>query len=142
MNNLKIAREIMYNENQKIVIVNNGEVIYKSESFGIKPLFIAYNSILPQMKGSSCADKVIGKAAACIYEHSQVKEVYCDIITTKAKEILTNAGIEAVYVQEVEYIKNKDKTDICPVEKIALSESNFDNLLNNIEGFLKEKGLL
>ncbi|HBB29978.1 MAG TPA: DUF1893 domain-containing protein [Clostridiales bacterium] len=142
MDYLKLAREIMYNENQKIVIVNNNEIIYKNDGFGIKPLYCAYMRIKDQMKGASCADRVIGKAAAWIYKEAGIKELYCDVITTRAKNLLLDSEIEVAFVEEVDYIENRDKTGMCPVETLAKDETDFDNLLKNIEKFLIEKNLM
>lgn len=142
MDNLKLARETLYIENQKIVIVNDNSIVYKADSFGIKPLFIAFNTIKDKMKGSSCADRVIGKAAALIYKKAQIKELYCDIITTAGKEVLQNNGINVTYIEEIDYVQNREKNGMCPVETLAKDETDFDNLLKNIEKFLKEKNLL
>lgn len=142
MDYLNLAKETMYNEDQKIVIVNNSNVIYKNDGFGIKPLYSAYMTIKDQMKGAYCADRVIGKAAAWIYQKADIKELYCDVITTRAKNLLTDSGIKLIFVEEVEFIENRDKTGMCPVETLAKDEEDFDNLLTNIEKFLIERNLL
>jgi len=142
MDNLKLARETLYIENQKIVVVNNGEIVYKNDGFGIKPLYNAYKQIKEQMNGASCADRVIGKAAAWIYKEAKIKELYCDIITTYGKELLESNGIEVTFIEEIDYVENRDKTGMCPVETLAKDETDFSNLLINIEKFLIEKNLL
>lgn len=142
MDYLKLARETLYNENQKIVIVNNNSIIYKNDGFGIKPLYSAYIKVKEQMKGASCADRVIGKAAAWIYKEADIKELYCDVITTRAKNMLLDSGIEVVFIEEIDFVENRDKTGMCPVETLAKDETDFDNLLKNIEKFLIEKNLL
>ncbi len=142
MNSLNFAKETMYNENQKIVIVNDNKIIYKDDGFGIKPLYLAYMKVKGQMKGASCSDRVIGKAAAWIYREADIKELYCEVITTRAKNLLIDNGIKLVFVEEVEYVENREKTGMCPVETLAKDEDDFNNLLVNIEKFLVEKGLL
>lgn len=142
MSSLNLAKETMYNENQKIVIVNDNKVIYKHDGFGIKPLYLAYMKVKGQMKGASCSDRVIGKAAAWIYREADIKELYCEVITTRAKNLLIDNGIKLIFVEEVEFIENRDKTGMCPVETLAKDEEDFENLLVNIEKFLIEKGLL
>ncbi len=152
MDYLKLARETLYNENQKIVIVNNivsenniisnNNIIYKNDGFGIKPLYCAYLKVKEQMKGASCADRVIGKAAAWIYIEAGIKELYCDVITTIAKNMLLESGIKVIFVEEIDFVENREKTGMCPVESLAKDETNFDNLLKNIEKFLIEKNLL
>ena len=136
MSSLNLAKETMYNENQKIVIVNDNKVVYKNDGFGIKPLYLAYMKVKGQMKGASCSDRVIGKAAAWIYREADIKELYCEVITTRAKNLLIDNGIRLIFVED------RDKTGMCPVEILAKDEDDFDNLLVNIEKFLVEKGLL
>ena len=142
MDYLKLARETMYNENQKIVIVNNNQIVYKNDGYGIKPLYCAFMNIKDQMKDASCADRVIGKAAAWIYKEAEIKELYCDVITTRAKNLLLDSGIEVVFEEEIDFVENRDRTGMCPVETLAKDEMDFDNLLKNIEKFLIEKKLL
>ncbi|QSX05142.1 DUF1893 domain-containing protein [Sedimentibacter sp. zth1] len=140
MNNNKLARETLYIENKKIVIVKNDSVIYKSDDSGIKPLFFAFRTLGEKMNGCYCADRVVGKAAAWIYQEAKIKELYCDIITKKAKLILENEGILVTAIEVIDYIKNRDKTDMCPVEKIAKNETSFEKLMENIEAFLIKIG--
>lgn len=142
MDYLNLARETLYNENQKIVVVNDNGIVYKSDGFGIKPLYNAYMNYKDQMRDASCADRVIGKAAAWIYKEAEIKELYCDIITTRAKNLLVDSEIKVVFVEEIEYVENRDKTGMCPVETLAKDETNFDNLLKNIKDFLVERNLL
>lgn len=142
MCNLNLAKETMYNENQKIVIVNDNKVIYKNDGFGIKPLYTAYMTIKDQMKGASCSDRVIGKAAAWIYREADIKELYCDVITTRAKNLLVDNGIKLVFIEEVDFIENREKNGMCPVELLAKDEDDFDSLLSNIKEFLISKNLL
>ena len=94
------------------------------------------------MKGATCADRVIGKAAAWIYIEAGIKELYCDVITTRAKNMLLDSEIKVEYVDEVEFVENRDKTGMCPVETLAANETDFNNLLKNIEKFLIDKNLL
>lgn len=142
MCNLNLAKETMYNENQKIVIVNDNKVIYKNDGFGIKPLYTAYMTIKDQMKDASCSDRVIGKAAAWIYREADIKELYCDVITTRAKNLLVDNGIKLVFIEEVDFIENREKNGMCPVELLAKDEDDFDSLLSNIKEFLISKNLL
>lgn len=138
MGDLKLAREILYTQDKKLVIAKDNEIIYSSDENGIKPLFLAYKSLNNNIRGASCADRVVGKAASMIYKNLNIKSLYCDIISEVGKKILEDMGIEVTSVQVVEYIKNRDKTDMCPVEKLALNENSFENLISSIEKFLEQ----
>ena len=78
MDNLNLARELLLNENLKIVVYKNNELVYKDDHFGIKPLYNAFLNYKNLMEDASCADRVIGKAAAWIYKEAKIKELYCD----------------------------------------------------------------
>lgn len=142
MKNIQLARETLLLNNLKIVIVNNNEVVYTNDGFGIKPLYIAYMTIKDKMENASCADRVIGKAAAWIYSKAKIKELYCDVITTEAKHILEENNIDVTFAQEVEYIENREKNGMCPVEVLAKDETDFRELLINIKEFLISRNLL
>ena len=70
MKDIELAKQILNNENKTIVIVKDGKVIFTSENKGIKPVCEAFNELKDELKGSSAADKVVGKAAAMIYKHA------------------------------------------------------------------------
>jgi len=64
------------------------------------------------------------------------------MITTCGKELLNSNGIDVTFIEEIDYVENRDKTGMCPVEALAKNETDFSNLLINIEKFLIEKNLL
>lgn len=137
MEDIKIAKKILLEENMTLVIVKNEKVIYKSKEKGIKPLYIAVTTLKETIKGSCAADRVVGKAAAWLYTYLDIKRLYCEIISKEGKKKLIEKNIGLEFTKEVEYIKNRTKTDMCPVEKISKDENDFDNLLINIRKFLE-----
>jgi hypothetical protein len=78
------------------------------------------------------ADKVIGKAAAMICEHAGIKELSTKLISEKAVNVLKNTSIIFEYEKLVPYIKNRDQTGMCPIEKLSLEATNIDELLLKI----------
>lgn len=121
-------------ENDATCVIGNEEEIYISNQKGIKPLlqFISEGKL-----GYFAADKVVGKAAAYLHVLLKTKELYAEIISEKAMEILTQYGISFHYQEKVQNIMNKYKTDICPMEK-AVAEVNsadeaYDKLIKVIE---------
>ena len=76
------------------------------------------------LQGSMIADKVVGKVAASIMAVAGVKELYAKTLSQMAIPILENANIQYSYDQIVEYIKNQDKTGMCPMETKYQSELN------------------
>ena len=142
MRDIDIAKEILSKESLTIVLVKNGKVIYKSKARGIKPLYIVFTTMKSEMKNCSAADKVVGKSAAWLYASADIKELYCNVIAKKGVDILNEKCISYRSSTIVDYIKNRQKDDMCPVEKLAKEEVEFDKLLFNINKFLKENNLI
>lgn len=134
-----MARKILEKENLSLVVVKNNEVIYKSHDKGIKPMYyVAVN--LPQVaKGSSIADRVIGKGAAMLCKVLEVKEVYTPLISETAIQVLKKANISFTYHRSCPYIMNMKKTGLCPVERMAIDSEDEVVLLKKLEEFLKTK---
>ena len=104
---LESAKEQLHNNNFSIVIVGENDV-YTSTKHGVAPLL------------EIVADKVVGKAAALLMVKGGVKEVYADIISSHALDVFEKYKIKTYYGNLVEYIINRDKTGMCPMEKAVL----------------------
>ena len=64
-----------------------------------------------------------------------VKEVYADIISSHALDVFEKYKVKAYYGNLVEYIINRDKTGMCPMEKAVL-EADEPNMAYDV---LKKK---
>lgn len=137
MKDIDIAKNILKDEELALVVVKDGEVIYKSNGRGIKPLYTAHSEMKNSLKGASIADKVIGKAAAMICADAEIHELYADLISKNALEVLEEAEISTSYGLAVPAIKNRDQSGLCPMENLSLKAENIDELLTGITNFLK-----
>ena len=142
MNDLYLAKQFMENEELAIAIVKDGKCIYKSKKRGIYPLYIAVTQLSLIMEGSSAADKVIGRGAALLYKYTKVRNIYSKMISEGTKEIFEESGITYESEKIVPYIMNREKTGMCPVETLSYQAKNIEELLANIEDFLKKINLL
>lgn len=136
MKDIDIAREILEKENLSLVVVKDCEVIYKSNDKGIKPMYYVATNLLQRAKGSSIADRVIGKGAAMLCKALEVKEVYSPLISETAIQVLKEANIPFTYHRSCLHIMNMKKTGLCPVEKLAMDSENEKVLLKRLEDFL------
>ena len=136
MNDIELAKNLLDNEQRALVIVKDGKVLFSVDGKGIKPIYTAFNELKDELKGSSVADKVIGKAAAMIYEHAAIKELSTKLISENAINVLENTSIIYEYEKSVPYIKNRDQSGMCPVETLSLKVNNIDDLLVEISSFL------
>lgn len=138
MKDIEIAKDLLLKENLSLVVVKDGEVVFKSDDRGIKPLYTAVKENKESLKGSSIADKVIGKAAAMLCEYGQIQKLYTSLISQKAIEVLDKANIKYYYELDVPFIKNRDNTDLCPIENLSLNVRSTDELIEKIESFLSD----
>lgn len=137
MKDIELAKNVLDNEKKAIVIVKDKRVIFSSEGRGIKPMYTALNELKDELQGSSAADKVVGKAAAMIYEYAGIKELSTNLISEAAINVLKKTSIIYEYEKSVPYIKNRDRSGMCPVETLSLKINNIDDLLAEISNFLK-----
>lgn len=139
MQNIELAKNTLQEENQSIVIVKNQEIVYKSKDSGIKPLLHAYQNNLSELESVSVADKVIGKAAALMLIDGKIHDLYAELISEAALEVLRDTDIKVTYGLKVENILNRDQTDLCPMEKLAKDESQGSILAEKIVDFFGGK---
>jgi hypothetical protein len=137
MKDIELARSLLDSEKQSIVIVKEGRVIFSSDGKGIKPLYTALKELKSELRGSSVADKVVGKAAAMICDYAGIKELSTKLISENAINALENTYIIYNYEKCVPYIKNRDQSGMCPVETLSLKVNNIDELLIGVSNFLK-----
>jgi hypothetical protein len=135
MRDVDMAKEYLEKENLSLAVVKNGNLIFKSHEKGIKPIYTLAVKV-EDVKGSSLADRVIGKGAAMICKYIGVKEVYGSLISEAAAEVLNMADIKFSYGEICPYIRNRDNTGICPIEKLSLETEDVHELLDKIERFL------
>lgn len=124
-----------------ICLCKDGKCIF-SEQKGISPVmtFLLQNI---NLSGYSVADLIVGKAVALLFVKSGIKAVYAKTLSFDGRKILEKYKIPYEYEILTEYIINRDKTDVCPMEKAVMQTENpdeafsllqiaFENLKNKI----------
>ena len=113
-------------------VLASGSVMFKSSEKGVQPLLDWLNSGNSYI-GYSIADKVVGRAAAFIDIALGVREVYAEVMSEGAKELLEKNHIGAYADKIVPEILNSGKTDACPLEKAVAGIENPGDALMPIE---------
>lgn len=132
------AKELIDNNIHSCIVVKDEEILYTANGIGIKPLLNIYLDNKQAMENSFIADKLIGKAAAMILICGKVKKVYGNKISKSAIDILTKNDIEYEYKELIEKVHNRDKTDLCPMEKTVLKIIDPEEGVNAILKFLSK----
>lgn len=112
---LQKAKDLLQKKGYTCVLVK-GQQIYTSFDRGVKPLlnWLEAGHILP---GFAAADKVVGKATAYLYCLLGAKAVHAGVMSDAALAVLQEAGIEATFDHQVDYIRNRTNTGMCPMEE-------------------------
>lgn len=119
MNNLERAKDILEENKYTFVLMMDGQIIKTSHKKGIIPLMEMIRDNRDMMQGAVIADKVIGKAAALLAVAYKVKQIYAEILSQQAKEVLDQYSVFYQYEKYVDYIQNRSKSGQCPMEKLT-----------------------
>ena len=112
------AKEILTSGGYTCVLTD-GQAVYTSTDRGVKPLvqFLEGGRI---PAGFSAADKVVGRATAYLYVLLKVKEVYSQVISQPAVDVLLENGVAVSYDKLVPNIINRKGDGICPFEAAVM----------------------
>lgn len=100
--------------------------IYTSEKKGIAPVIEKMHSDYNFFKGALVADRVIGKATAMLLISSGAAAIYGELFSQHAFAVFeehkkTSPDFYFETGEVVPYIINRQKTDMCPMEKTVLN---------------------
>ncbi len=101
-------------QNNYSLVASNG---YYSCDSGIKPIINKMNEDIHYFKDLEIADKIVGKASSMLLILSGIKKIDALVLSKQAKNILDKYNIEYTYEQLVEYIINRKKDGMCPMEE-------------------------
>lgn len=127
----KIVYILKQNDASLVVAYNDGTIkeYYNDRIIDLVSILKENENALKQ---SVVADKVVGKVAASIMAVSGVKELHADTLSKIAIPVLENAKIKYSYGKLVDYIKNKDKTKMCPMETKYKEEADITKIYSDI----------
>lgn len=97
----------------------SGETIHTATERGVKPLLNWVDTGLT-LQYFSAADRVVGRATAFLYVLLGVKEVYAQVMSRPAADVLTAQGITALSGTLVEGIINRRGDGPCPFEAAVM----------------------
>ena len=131
----KKAKEEFSTGKYTLVICKDSD-ISTSDVTGIRPLMKLINE-KKDCKGYSAADKIVGRAAAFLYTLLGVKNVYGEVMSKGAVEIFKKEGINYEYKTLTEFIENRKKNGICPMDEAVLNCTNANDACEAIRQKIK-----
>jgi len=114
---LSLAKEVLLKDRLSVVLVKNGEVLFKSKSHGISDLLAMVDSVGRRTEGASLADSIVGRAAALVCVYSKIAAVYGVSMSEGAVSIFRAYGVHYEFETLVPRILNRVRDDICPFDK-------------------------
>lgn len=117
-------------------VIRNGAATRSFDRRGVADLYALLTTDPGFLKGAEIADKVVGKAAAALMVLGGVGRVWAGTISEGALGLLRGAGIPVEGAHTVPYIKNRDGSGMCPMERLCLDEPSPEAILPRIENFL------
>jgi UDP-3-O-acyl-N-acetylglucosamine deacetylase len=130
---LELAKQKLISEDLSLVIVKNQKVIFKTKKQGVSGFLQAIEKLNQNLAKSSIADKIVGVAAAMLCVYSDVSAVFAQTISEGGIKVLENNNILHQFEKNVSYILNRNKTDVCPFEKKAISCTNPREAYENLK---------
>ena len=127
--------ELLKDNGYTLAVLKGDQVVFHSQERGLKPLYQLYRQQPELLRDSVIADKVTGKAAAVLAVLGGAKEVYSDLISEHAFQVLESGGVKTRYGGKAPYIINRTKTGVMDA---ASPEEGAARLIEFFEG-LKEK---
>jgi len=122
----------------KLVIEKDGRTVFRSGDSGVKPIIDSIALHREEMNGATAIDSIVGLAAAKLFAYAGIKAVHGKTMSKGAYSFLKEKGITAFFEELVEEIMNKDKTDLCPFEKMS-KEADGEELCKKIKQKIYKK---
>ena len=134
---LELAKKKLHEKGLTLVIVKDSRVLFESKAHGVSAFLEALDKFWDKMRGTSVADKVIGKAIALLCIYAKVRAVYSSTISVKAKQIFENHNVHFEWDTLVEKILDAHGGDICPFEKAVMEIDNPKEAYGKLKALLE-----
>lgn len=122
-------------------LVVGGRSVSTYNGRGVADLSRLLHESPERLIGAPIADKVVGKGAAALMVSARVGEVYADVVSQPALELLQSHGIKVTYATLVSHIVNRAGTGMCPLESRCLPCVTVEECLVQIKAFVDEMKL-
>jgi hypothetical protein len=118
-------------------VIRKGAEVRTFTQRGVTDLYELLTTEPDFLKGSSIADKVIGKGAAALMIQGGVQHVYADVISRPALVLLQSYHMDVQYETLTDNIINRAGTGICPVEQRCLPLEKLEDMVESIGNFVE-----
>lgn len=99
------------------------KTIFRSKKSGVRGLLDFINERGGGQEGIVIFDKIVGQAVAFLAAYLGAKEVYGGTGSELAAKALEKYKIKFHFQKTIPNILNRDKTDLCPMEKLSIDKA-------------------
>jgi hypothetical protein len=103
-------------------VYRQGKLVFTSDKPGVLPLLEYAARFAPHEKDVTVFDRVVGNAAALLLSVVSCREVYSPLGSQLAGETLQGYGISYHFTETVPFIQNRERQDMCPMERLSLGK--------------------
>lgn len=121
---LNLAKQRLSQKNFSLVVAKRGIVLFETEAHGISGLLNTIKELENDMRDSSVADRIVGRAAALLFAYSGVIAVFAVTASDGGIAVLKDNKIFLEFGSRVSRILDSKKVDICPFEKLVAGFSD------------------
>jgi len=139
---LNVAKQRLKQKNLALVIAREGKVVFETSSRGIGGLLKAIEESDNEMKGSSVADRIVGKAAALLCVFAGVVAVFAVTASEEGIRALRDNNVLCRFENKVPFILNYKRNDTCPFEKLVIKISNSKEAYEKLKSFAVERKVM
>ena len=131
MFSIKERFEKFLNSYWELEIWQKDKVIFRSKKSGVGGLL----DFIDRRESRSCDnlvifDKIVGRGAALLAIYLKAKIVYGELGSKLAASALRKYKIDFYFRQICVNILNRDKSDLCPIEKLSLGKTPEEFYIN------------
>ena len=117
---------------------SDGNIVFVSSERGLKPLMDQTAEDPNGLRGIYVADKIIGKATACVIIYKGAAACHGCTMSEPASQLLRENGVPYSYGQMVPFIRNRAGTGMCPMEHAVENSTDAKSGFEAIVGFLAQ----
>lgn len=124
------------------LVIKRGDEIRTYHQRGVTDLMTLLHNDPQILQEAIVADKVVGKAAAALMIKGGINQLYTDVLSKPAWDLLKEQSYIAVQFRRlVGHIENRSKTDWCPLEKLCLTKESIEDIYQTISDFMEKQKL-
>lgn len=136
MDEKQLAIKELNETNYSLIVVKDNKVKYRSKEESVGSIVGLLENRPELLENAVVADKIIGRAVAMVCDFTSVKFCYGQIVSKGAVDIFKENNLPYEAAKVVGAIKNRDNSDLCPIEKLTLGIDDSSEGIKKIKEFL------